>query len=82
MLAHVVAGRHAVVLTEDGGEAGGVGKAAGIHHFGDVHASLRKQLGSLLQTDAADEVVGRLTRELLLYDLPQVLRHVAPRLYA
>ena len=34
MLAHVVAGRHAVVLTEDGGEGGAVGEAAGVSQQG------------------------------------------------
>ena len=55
MLAHIVAGRHAVVLTEDGGEGGAVGEAAGVHHLGDVHAPLGEQLGCLLQTDATDD---------------------------
>ena len=30
MLLHVVTGRHAVVFTEDGGEGGAVGEAAGV----------------------------------------------------
>ena len=65
MLLHVIAGRHAVVFTEDGGEGGAVGETAGVHHLGDVHTLLGEELGSLLQADATDEVVGCLTCEFL-----------------
>ncbi len=62
---HIFAGGHAVELLEDGGEGGGVVETAGIHDFGDVHVLHRQQLGSLLQTDVADEVMGCLTCQLL-----------------
>ena len=65
MFFHIVAGRHAVELLEDRREGGWIGKAAGVHDFGDVHALISQQLGSFLQADVADEVVRGLSRKIL-----------------
>lgn len=65
MFFHIVTGRHAVELLEDRREGGWIGEAAGVHDFGDVHALISQQLGSFLQADVADEVVGGLPREVL-----------------
>ena len=63
-LVHVVAWRHAIELLEDGREGGRIIESAGIHHLRDIHVTGLEEMGSLLQTDVADEVVRRLTSQL------------------
>ena len=65
MFLHILSGRHAVELLEDGGERGSIAETAGIDHLGHIHIALGQEVGRLFEPNVPHEVVRCLPGEFL-----------------
>lgn len=62
---HILLGRHAVEVVEDGGEVVGIVEAGEVSNFGDRHLLLGEEFGGLGESDVADIASCRLVSEFL-----------------